>query len=65
MKEWYADLDEDGIIAYGRDVATRGAARFKTTTQMLRFVRRPDMEWKIKQNDDKVIYINRDIVKPL
>ena len=65
MKDWEAELDEDGIFAYGRDVATRGAVRFKTTAQMLRFVRRPEMEWKIKQSDDKIIYINRDIVKPI
>ena len=65
MKDWEAELDEDGIFAYGRDVATRGAVRFKTTAQMLRFVRRPEMEWKIKQSDDKTIYINRDIVKPI
>ena len=65
MKDWEAELDEDGIFAYGRDVATRWTVRFKTTAQMLRFVRRPEMEWEIKQSDDKIIYINRDIVKPI
>ena len=65
MKDWEAELDEDGIFAYGRDVATRGAVRFKTTTQMLRFVRRPGMEWKIKQSDGNIIYVHEDIVKPI
>ena len=65
MKDWEVELDEDGIFVYGRDVARRGIVRFKTTVQMLRFVRRSEMEWKIKQSDDKIIYINRDIVKPI
>ena len=65
MKDWEAELDEDGMFAYGRDVATRGAVRFKTTAQMLRFVSRSERASKIKQSDDKTIYINRDIVKPI
>ena len=47
IKELDAGLDEDCIFAYERDVTTRGIVRFKTTTQILRFVRRPDMESKI------------------
>ena len=62
MKEWDADLDDEDLIAYGRDMAARGAVRFKMTTQILRFINRTDMEWKNKQSDDKIIYINRDIV---
>ena len=63
MKEWDADLDEHVTFAYGKDVATREAVRFKTTTQILRFVRTPGMEQKSKQDDEKIIYINQDIVK--
>ena len=64
MKEAEQDLDEDsGVFAYGRDTASRGAARFKTTALMLKYIRSPEMEWKFKhENHD--IYINRDMGNP-
>ena len=64
MKDTQDTLDEDGVFSYGRDTATRGAARFKTTELMLKYIRSPEMEWKLKQPDGKIIYINRDVEKP-
>lgn len=58
------DLDESsGTFAFGRETATRGAARFKTVALMLKYIRRPEMSWKLKV-ENLTIYINQDAHKP-
>ena len=54
---------DSGVFAYGKDTASRGAARFKTTALMLKYIRSPEMEWKFKhENHD--IYITMGMDKP-
>ena len=41
FKDYVGDLDEDGgTFAFGKETATRGAARFKTPALMLKYTRR-------------------------
>ena len=64
LKDHVGDLDDDnGIFTFGRETARRGAARFKTVALMLKYMRRPEMCWKLMV-DDLTIYINRDVHKP-
>jgi hypothetical protein len=54
-----ADLDTDGIFAYGRKFATRGGARFKTEAAMWSYLRDKGTERKF-DIDGHTIYMNRD-----
>ena len=64
MKNSKDDLVEDeGTFAFGKQTASRGAARFKTTALMLKYLRKQETNTKIK-TDNMTIYINRDIHKP-
>lgn len=56
------DLDQNGIFAFGKRFATRGAARFKTEDAMLSFLRRDDTKVNFVVDGHR-IYMNRDIRK--
>jgi hypothetical protein len=57
-----ADLDANGVFAYGKKYAIRGGARFKTEESMMAFLRRDDTEAQFEVDGHR-IYMNRDIRK--
>ena len=64
MEEAREDIEDDkGIFAYGKNYAVRGAARFKTTALLLKYLRKDDTKTKIVK-EHLVIYIIRDADKP-
>ena len=62
MEKVKADLDENGVFAYGKKFATRGAARFKTEDAMWSYLKKDDTEVRFEIEGHR-IYINRDVRK--
>ena len=56
------ELDADGVYAFGKKFAVRGAARFKTQEAMMAYLRKTDTE-KQFEVDGHRIYMNKDVTK--
>jgi hypothetical protein len=54
-----ADLEEDGIYAFGKKFATRGAVRFRTEAAMWTYLRSAEAKIQFEVNGTR-IYTNRD-----
>jgi phage terminase large subunit GpA-like protein len=62
LQEVKGDLDSEGVFAFGKRFATRGAARFKTEQAMWQYLRSDGAKQHFEVNGVRV-YMNRDVRK--